>query len=57
MDYKIVAKALTIRLQQCLPFIINEDQTGHAKHIYRSTHQILIYNSVLYYVDMVVKGL
>ena len=49
VDYKIVSKALTLRIERLLPFLIHEDQTGFVKQRYIGTNIRRIYDTIDYY--------
>ncbi len=49
-DYKIIAKVMPIRLQNVLPYIINEDQTGYIKGRFVGQN-IRIIEDVVYFTE------
>ena len=57
VDYKILAKALAMRLQKFLPILINEDQTGYVKGRYIGENIRLISDIIQYYKDRNLSGL
>ena len=50
VDYKILTKVITKRIEKVLPTLINSDQTGHVKGRYIGENVRLIYD-VIHYMD------